>query len=55
MLTTVLSSVGLPVEGVGLVAGIDVILGGLRSCLNVVGDAAVCVVVASSEGEELKQ
>ena len=54
MLTTVLSSVGLPVEGVALVAGIDVILGSLRSCLNVLGDAAVCAVVAASEGEELK-
>ena len=54
MLTTVLSSVGIPIEGVALVAGIDVILSGIRSCLNVVGDAAVCAVVAASEGEELK-
>jgi len=54
MLTMVLSSVGIPVEGVALVAGIDVILSGIRSCLNVVGDAAVCAVVAASEGEELK-
>ena len=53
MLATVLTSVGLPVEGVALVAGIDVILSAARTCLNVVGDAAVCVVVASSEGEKL--
>ncbi len=53
MLTMVLTSVGLPVEGIGLVAGIDVILDAARTCLNVVGDAAVCAVVASSEGENL--
>lgn len=53
MLTTVLTSVGLPVEGVALVAGIDVILSAARTTLNVIGDAAVCAVVASSEGEVL--
>ena len=53
MLTTVLTSAGLPVEGVALVAGIDVILSAARTFLNVAGDAAVCVVVASSEGELL--
>ena len=55
MLTMVLTSVGLPIEGIGLVAGIDVILDAARTCLNVVGDTAVCAVVASSEGEELAQ
>ena len=54
MLTLVLTSVGLPIEGIALVAGIDVILDAARTCLNVVGDTAVCAVVASSEGDELK-
>ena len=54
MLTLVLTSVGLPIEGMALVAGIDVILDSARTCLNVVGDTAVCSVVASTEGEELK-
>ena len=54
MLTMVLTSAGLPVEGVGLVAGIDVVLSAARTFLNVMGDAAVCVCVASSEGEELR-
>ena len=54
MLTMVLTSVGLPIEGIALVAGIDVILDAARTCLNVTGDTAVCAVVASSEGEELK-
>ncbi|MBR2208089.1 MAG: dicarboxylate/amino acid:cation symporter [Synergistaceae bacterium] len=54
MLTMVLTSVGLPIEGIALVAGIDVILDAARTCLNVVGDTAVCAVVAASEGDELK-
>ncbi|MBR0150315.1 MAG: dicarboxylate/amino acid:cation symporter [Synergistaceae bacterium] len=53
MLTLVLTSVGLPLEGIALVAGIDVILDAARTCLNVTGDTAVCAVVAASEGEEL--
>ena len=53
MLTMVLMSAGLPVEGVGIVAGIDVVLSSARTLLNVMGDAAVCAAVASSEGEEL--
>ena len=54
MLTMVLTSVGLPIEGIALVAGIDVVLDAARTCLNVMGDTAVCAVVAASEGEELK-
>ena len=49
MLTTVLTSVGLPIEGVALVAGIDVVLSSARTCLNVAGDIAVCASVAASE------
>ena len=55
MLTMVLTSAGLPVEGVGLVAGIDVVLCSARTSLNVMGDAAVCAVVAASEGEHLTE
>ncbi|MBQ7560214.1 MAG: dicarboxylate/amino acid:cation symporter [Synergistaceae bacterium] len=54
MLTMVLTSVGLPIEGIALVAGIDVILDSARTCLNVIGDTAVCAVVAATEGETLK-
>lgn len=54
MLTLVLTSVGLPIEGIALVAGIDVILDAARTCINVMGDTAVCAVVAATEGEELK-
>ena len=55
MLTMVLAGAGLPVEGVGLLAGIDVVLGAARTCLNVAGDAAVCAVIAASEGEHLTE
>ena len=55
MLTMVLTNVGLPLEGIALVAGIDVVLDAARTCLNVMGDTAVCAVVAASEGEELTQ
>ncbi len=55
MLTMVLTSAGLPVEGAGLIAGIDVVLGAARTCINVVGDGAVCAAVAASEGEHLTE
>ncbi len=51
MLTMVLSSVGLPAEGLamGMVLGIDRILDMARTCVNITGDIACSVVVAASE------
>lgn len=51
MLTMVLSSIGLPLEGIALIAGIDRILDMIRTTLNIVGDASCAVVVAGSENE----
>lgn len=51
MLSLVLTSVGLPLEGVAIIAGIDRILDMARTCLNVVGDSMVATLVAKSEGE----
>ncbi|GAG74608.1 unnamed protein product [marine sediment metagenome] len=51
MLTLVLTSVGLPLEGVALIAGIDRVLDMARTSCNVTGDAACAVVVAKTEGE----
>ncbi|MEJ8543838.1 dicarboxylate/amino acid:cation symporter [Brevibacillus borstelensis] len=51
MLTMVLTSVGLPLEGMALIAGIDRILDMFRTAVNVIGDASAAVVVAASEGE----
>ncbi|WP_028117078.1 dicarboxylate/amino acid:cation symporter [Ferrimonas senticii] len=51
MLTLVLTSVGLPLEGVALVAGIDRILDMARTVVNVSGDLLATTVIAKSEGE----
>lgn len=51
MMTIVLNAVGLPLETIGLLAGIDRILNMARVIPNIVGDAAAAVVVAKSEGE----
>jgi Na+/H+-dicarboxylate symporter len=51
MLTLVLTAVGLPIEGVALVAGIDAVLDMARTAINVTGDSCVAAVVAKTEGE----
>jgi Na+/H+-dicarboxylate symporter len=55
MLTLVLTAVGLPIEGVALVAGIDAVLDMARTCINVTGDSCVASVVAATEGETLSR
>jgi Na+/H+-dicarboxylate symporter len=51
MLTLVLNSVGLPVEGIALIAGIDRVLDMARTTVNVIGDCMVTVLVSKSENE----
>ena len=51
MLTLVLNSVGLPIEGIAIIAGIDRVLDMARTTVNVVGDCMVTVLIAKSEGE----
>jgi len=51
MLTMVLSSVGLPLEGMALVAGVDRVLDMMRTSCNVTGDISCAVVIAASEKE----
>ncbi|EKO3509931.1 dicarboxylate/amino acid:cation symporter [Vibrio fluvialis] len=51
MLSLVLSTVGLPIEGLAIVAGIDRILDMARTTINICGDVMVAVLVAKSEGE----
>ena len=50
-LTLVLDQVGLPVEGIALISGVDRLLDMLRTAVNVTGDATVATIVASSEGQ----
>jgi Na+/H+-dicarboxylate symporter len=50
MLSMVLTQVGLPVEGIGLIIGIDRLLDMVRTAVNVTGDSAVSCIVAKGEG-----
>ncbi|MGO1055916.1 dicarboxylate/amino acid:cation symporter [Crossiella sp. CA198] len=50
MLTLTLSTVGLPLAGVGLIIAIDAILDMIRTATNVAGQLVVPVLVARSEG-----
>jgi Na+/H+-dicarboxylate symporter len=49
MLAMVLRQVNLPVEGIGLIIGVDRLLDMVRTAVNVTGDSAVSCVVARSE------
>ena len=51
MLAMVLEQVGLPVEGIALIIGVDRLLDMTRTAVNVCGDAMVSCVVAKSEDE----
>src|SRR5690606_38261995 len=50
MLTLTLSTLGLPLEGVGLLLAIDPILDMIRTATNVAGQIVVPVLVAGGEG-----
>ena len=54
MLTIVLTTVGLPLEGVGMILAVDRILDMFRTAINVWSDTCGAVVIAKSEGEILK-
>jgi len=51
MLVIVLESVGLPIQGIAVILGVDRILDMCRTSCNVTGDCMVAAVVASSENE----
>ncbi len=51
MLAMVFNQVGLPVEGIALIMGVDRLLDMMRTAVNVTGDAAVTTIVARSEDE----
>ena len=50
MLAMVLNQVGLPLEGIALIMGVDRLLDMIRTAVNITGDSAVTVIVAKSEG-----
>ena len=51
MLAMVFNQVGLPVEGIGLILGVDRLLDMVRTAVNITGDAAVTCIVAHGENE----
>ena len=51
ILAGVLANVGLPVEGIALILGVDRLLDMTRTAVNITGDATVTTIVAKSEGE----
>ncbi|WP_255234214.1 dicarboxylate/amino acid:cation symporter [Bacillus altitudinis] len=54
MLAMVLNSVGLPVEGIALILGIDRLLDMARTVVNITGDAACAVIVTETEKKHEK-
>jgi len=49
MLAMVLTQVGLPVEGIALIIGIDRLLDMMRTAVNITGDSMVSIITAKSE------
>jgi Na+/H+-dicarboxylate symporter len=55
MLPMILGSVGLPIEGVALIVGIDRIIDMMRTVISITGDACVALCIDHSEGFLNKQ
>ena len=49
MMGMVLTSVGLPLDGIALIAGVDRILDMLRTTVNITGDSVITLLVDKSE------
>ncbi|MCK4991584.1 MAG: dicarboxylate/amino acid:cation symporter [Bacteroidales bacterium] len=55
MISVILSTIGLPLEGVGLILAVDRILDMFRTATNVWSDSCGAVIIAKSEGEKLEK
>ncbi len=49
-MSMVLSSVNLPIEGIGIILGVDRILDMVRTTVNITGDSAITLIVDKTEG-----
>ena len=50
MLSIILGQVGIPIEGIALLLGVDRLLDMVRTSVNVAGDTCITCIVANSEG-----
>lgn len=53
MLSMVLGAVGIPIEGIAIVAGVDRILDMARTAVNVTDDAVATAIIGKTEGDQL--
>ncbi len=51
MLTMVLTQVGLPIEGIAIILGVDRLMDMIRTAVNITGDAIVTTIIAKGEGK----
>ena len=51
MLAMVLRSIGVPLEGIGIIMGVDRFLDMCRTAVNVTGDSVCTMVIAAAEGQ----
>jgi proton glutamate symport protein len=51
MLAIVMDSVGVPLQGIGIILGVDRFLDMCRTIVNITGDAVCAVLIASTEGQ----
>lgn len=55
VLLSTLGSVGIPVEGVAFILGVDRLLDMARTCVNIVGNSLAAIVISKWEGHKLKE
>jgi Na+/H+-dicarboxylate symporter len=53
MLSMVLGAIGVPIEGIGIIAGVDRIMDMARTAVNVTDDTVATVIVGKTEGDVL--
>ncbi|MFB5198512.1 cation:dicarboxylate symporter family transporter [Neobacillus sp. KR4-4] len=55
VLLSTLGSVGIPVEGLAFILGVDRLLDMARTCVNIVGNSLAAIVITKWEGHEVKE
>ncbi|WP_223592568.1 cation:dicarboxylate symporter family transporter [Neobacillus bataviensis] len=55
VLLSTLGSVGVPVEGLAFILGVDRLLDMARTCVNIVGNSLAAIVISKWEGHKIKE